>query len=215
MKKKQSPTKLVIENLLEHWNRNCEEAGTNEQFNIKYERVEESIKVGVHDGYANIGRLTLNLMKVIREESTFENIEIFNEYPGDTEKVETKGKVLDVITTLLFKRDFPISKISHDKEEYWQECLSRELLYECLGNFCMITRGLAIDRIRLQDQQKLANEISAKINTEENAILNKSEELKTEEDKVFALMKKSQNIKVQKTGLIDKFGSDIVSEIIN
>lgn len=194
MKKKESPTKLIIETILESWNKNCEINNLDEQFKLEYISLEENIKINDRDGKIKIGRVTIHLMKVEKEED----------------------KVIDIKQTLLFKRDFPIpSKVSYQKESYWQEVLSRELLYEMLGTFCMTTRGMALERIKIQGQKDLMEEINSKINKEENEILNKPKEQKTEEDKVFELMHNAKKVKIQKTGMIDKFGSDIVSETIN
>lgn len=207
MRKKASKTKSIIENILEYWNINCEKGNLDEQFIVAYGIIEENIKIDGRDGTVTLGRVTLNLLKTIREESTFIDDE-------DTEKKEIKGKVIDVITTLLFKRDYPISTVNDKKEEFWQECLARELLYEMIGTFCLTTRSMALERIKVQALNDLNKEIESKILAEESAIINKPEEEKTEEDKVFTIMTKAKKTKVQKTGILDKNGSDIVSEII-
>ena len=78
----------------------------------------------------------------------------------------------------------------------------------------MLAKNTRWEKIKIQDRNELNKMIQNKINEEESAILNKPEVEKTEEDKVFSLMSKAKKIKVQKTGLIDKYGSDIISETV-
>lgn len=185
MKAKTSSTRNKIENILDIFNKNCEAKGLKEQFKLKYETLTESITIENQIGTVEIGRLTLTLLKLDEER-------------------------LSGLT--LYKRDFPITKIGQKANGHWEEELSRELMYEMIGNFCMITRGMMLEQIKIGELNKLNSDIQAKINAEEDAIVNKPEAEKTEEDIVASMLIKTRKKKIQKTGLLDRNGTDILSQ---
>lgn len=212
MKVEKSITKSKIEEILIAWNKNCEASGLDESFVLNFGKVVEDVTLNHKGkdikGTVTVGRVTLNLLRVVREQG-----EHFADAGNGKLKTEP-NKIIDVITLQLYSNQFPIKKKTFN-DAYWQEILSKELLYEMLGSFCMMVRGVALQKIEIQKQNQFISEIEGKINAEENAILNKPESEKTEEDKVFAMMNKAQKVKVQKTGLVDRFGDNIVSETVS
>lgn len=194
MKSSTSVTRTKIEEILVHWNKNCKEAGLAEQFSIRYEIVDEQFKVEDREGTIRIGKVSLEMMKEMKNEA---------------------GEVIDIGAMLLFDRKIPLPMdVKKIKEFNWQEVISKELLYEMLGNFCMTLRGMMYKKIEIDAANKLNSDIQSKIHAEESAILSKPESEKTEEDKVFALMDKAKGVKVKKTGIVDMRGNDILSEEI-
>ena len=202
MKDQKSITRSKIEEILEAWNVNCEASGIDENFKLVYERADEPVTVldkkGKEvKGVVKTGRVTLSLIKVL-----YKDID--------------KKEVDDIVTTILYKKNHPVSaKDSLKNESYWHEILSKELLYEMVGNFCLVLRGMAMKRIEIQQQNDFVNEINSKIDKEESDIVNKPEEEKSEEDKVFTMLDKARKVKVKKTGILDKSGNDFLSETIH
>ncbi len=199
MKPSKSITRTKIEELLDAWNKNCESNGLDEQFKLEYRKLNETFTIAGsgdmpdREGTVIVGRVTLSLLKVIKDD---------------------KG-VSDIQGITLYKYDFPLnSKQNLHQDSFWQEQVSKQLLYEMVGTFCMTARGIAMKKIEIQERKDLTDAIQHKIAFEENAILNKPEAEKTEEDKVFGLIDKSKKVKVQKTGIVDKYGADFVSETI-
>lgn len=186
MKIEKSKTRSTLEEVINAFNENCIINDLNENFSIEYDKIQEAIEINGKTGLVKIGRISLRLLKL------------------DDNK-DLKG-------LLLFKRDYPLPNNKPIKDITWQEGLSKELLYEMIGNFCMVTRAMTLDKIK---RIELKQAIDNKIEKEESEILNKPDEEKNEEDKVFALMENAKKVKIQKTGLIDKFGADYVSETIS
>lgn len=224
MKETKSITKVKIEEILEAWNKNCEASGINENFKLVYERADEPVTVQDKKGkevkgVVKVGRITLSLIKVIYKEYELTNEDLQLVKVGKIldviEYTKSKRIVDDVVTTILYKKNHPINaKEAFKSEAYWHEILSKELLYEMIGNFCLVLRGMAMKRIEIQQQNDFLNQVNEKINKEEQDIVNKPEAEKTEEDKIFTMIDKARKVKVKKTGILDKSGADFLSETI-
>lgn len=191
MKASTSIIRTKIEEILVHWNKNCKDNGLEEQFAIKYEIVDEAIEVKDKKGFIRLGRLTLVMLK----------------------EIKVGEEIIDIGVMVIYKKDIPLPlKVKDIKGYNWEEEVSKELLYEMLGNFCMILRGMMYEKIRIDTINKLNSDIQGKIHKEESAILDKPEEEKTEEDRIFSLMQNSKTVKVKKTGILDVRGNDILSQ---
>lgn len=191
MKASTSIIRTKIEEILVHWNKNCKDNGLEEQFAIKYEIIDEAIEVKDKKGFIRLGRLTLVMLK----------------------EIKVGEEIIDIGVMVIYKKDIPLPlKVKDIKGYNWEEEVSKELLYEMLGNFCMILRGMMYEKIRIDTINKLNSDIQGKIHKEESAILDKPEEEKTEEDRIFSLMQNSKTVKVKKTGILDVRGNDILSQ---
>ncbi len=107
---------------------------------------------------------------------------------------------------LLYSYSIPLSK-SNRLDYIWQEQLTTGLLYEVLGLSCLSMLAMTESRIKQQEIVDRANE-------EKDTIRNKKIEDRTEEEGVINIIDKISDRKVQKTGLVDRFGDNIVSETI-